>query len=151
MDTFAPVCRGIVAELVRNVLAAGEVEMMADFALPFAVRVQCAFLGWPVALHEPLVNWTRKSAQATLAASVRDGRAFEDPDSFRLGRDPASNLLYGAGIHVCPGAPLARMELRIVMEELLEHTTDLQPAQESPAIHAIYPASGFAALPLRIT
>ena len=46
----------------------------------------------------------------------RDGRVFEDPEAFRLDRDPAANLLYGAGIHVCPGAPLARMEMRVAME-----------------------------------
>jgi hypothetical protein len=34
-------------------------------------------------------------------------------------RDPATNLLYGAGIHVCPGAPVARLELRLMMEEVL--------------------------------
>lgn len=49
----------------------------------------------------------------------RDGRVFEEPEAFRLDRDPAANLLYGAGIHVCPGAPLAHMELRVAMEELL--------------------------------
>jgi cytochrome P450 len=39
----------------------------------------------------------------------RDEAEFGDTDEFRLDRDPAKNLLYGAGIHVCPGAPLARL------------------------------------------
>ena len=43
----------------------------------------------------------------------RDPRAFDAPDDFRIDRDPALTLLYGAGIHVCPGAPLARLELRV--------------------------------------
>jgi cytochrome P450 len=80
----------------------------------------------------------------------RDRCVFEEPDRFRLDRDPAKNLLYGAGIHVCPGAPLARMELRVVMEDLLKHTAwiELVPGR-SPA-NAVYPASGFATMPLRI-
>lgn len=80
----------------------------------------------------------------------RDGRVFEDPEAFRLGRDPAANLLYGAGIHVCPGAPLARMELRVAMEELLARTTRIQPVPDKPPTRAVYPASGFATLSLRI-
>jgi cytochrome P450 len=80
----------------------------------------------------------------------RDGRVFEDPDAFRLDRDPAANLLYGAGIHVCPGAPLARMEMRVSMEELLARTTRIDPIPDRPPASAVYPASGFATLPLRI-
>lgn len=80
----------------------------------------------------------------------RDGRVFEDPDAFRLDRDPATNLLYGAGIHVCPGAPLARMEMRVAMEELLARTTRIEPIPDRPPTSAVYPASGFATLSLRI-
>src|SRR5690606_3640981 len=53
------------------------------------------------------------------ASANRDATVFDDPETFRLDRDPALNLLYGAGIHVCPGAPLARLELRVLMEESL--------------------------------
>src|SRR5690625_5155415 len=57
------------------------------------------------------------------ASANRDEQVFGDPDEFRLDRDPADNLLYGAGIHVCPGAPLARLEMRVFLEELLAATT----------------------------
>lgn len=80
----------------------------------------------------------------------RDGRAFENPEAFQLDRNPAANLLYGAGIHVCPGAPLARMELLVAMEELLAHTTWIDPIPDRPPSGAVYPASGFATLPLRL-
>lgn len=73
---------------------------------------------------------------------------FGNPDEFRLDRDPKQNLLYGAGIHVCPGAPLARLELRIFMEELLNQTALIT---NKPPTNAIYPAGGFATLPLEIT
>lgn len=83
-------------------------------------------------------------------AANRDASVFGEGDTFRLDRDPAENLLYGTGIHVCPGAPLARMELRLVMEELLKQTSRISPVPGKPATLAVYPASGFATMPLRI-
>jgi cytochrome P450 len=84
------------------------------------------------------------------ASANRDEAVFGDPDEFRVDRDPDANLLYGAGIHVCPGAPLARLELRVVMEELLAGTTSLELAVEEDAVRAVYPGSGFAQLPLKV-
>ena len=84
------------------------------------------------------------------ASANRDETVFGDPDEFRLDRDPANNLLYGSGIHVCPGAPLARLELRVGMEELLERTNWIALVPGSPLTKAVYPAAGFSALPLRI-
>ena len=81
------------------------------------------------------------------ASANRDERVFGDPDEFRLDRDPTDDLLYGQGIHVCPGAPLARLELRVLVEELLARTTELVPAKVTPT-RAHYPGSGFATLPL---
>jgi hypothetical protein len=56
-------------------------------------------------------------------------------------------ILYGAGIQVCPGAPSARLELRVLCEELLRGTS-IQPAEGEKAVPAFYPRSGFAQLPL---
>lgn len=82
------------------------------------------------------------------ASANRDEEAFGDPDAFRLDRDPNDNLLYGRGAHACPGAPLARLELRILVEELLARTESLtlQPGATTPRAH--YPGSGFSELPL---
>lgn len=78
------------------------------------------------------------------ASANRDEAVFGDPDEFRLDRDPAANLLYGTGIHACPGAPLARLELRVLVEELLGRTRTLAPAAAAAAVPAHYPAGGFA-------
>ena len=83
------------------------------------------------------------------ASANRDEATFGNPDEFRVDRDPSLNLLYGAGIHNCPGAPLARLELRIVMEELLGRTRTFGLSEQKPA-KAAYPASGFTSLPLSI-
>ena len=82
------------------------------------------------------------------ASANRDEAVFGDPDEFRLDRDPEANLLYGAGIHLCPGAPLARLELIVLCEELLRGTRNIEPAEDEEAIRAVYPGSGFAQLPL---
>lgn len=290
MEAFEPECREIVVDLVDSVLSRGTVEFMDEFARPFSVQVQCAFLGWPPHMHEPLHQWTLKNHGATfaqdrvaldeiaqefsgyidellqsrrvagefasddittslmreqvfgrplddgeiesimrnwtagevgtIAASVgimayflteqpdwqqrlrsepsllptaideilrlhgplvanrrvtrrpveiggrkiaagerisinwiaanRDGSVFNEPYEFRLDRDPAANLLYGAGIHVCPGAPLARLEMRLVMEELLGRTTNITRPVGSEPRAATYPASGYASLPLQL-
>ena len=80
----------------------------------------------------------------------RDERVFADPDSFRLDRDQSQNLLWGAGIHVCPGMPLAQLEMRVFLEELLARTSEIVLVPESPATLAVYPASGYSVLPLRV-
>lgn len=290
MDAFAPVCRDIAVRLVRALPDEGPSELIGEFAQIFALQIQCAWLGWPADLHEPLRLWTLKNHAATLArddaalaavalefdgyikdllevrrtagaaapndittillrdqslgrpltddeivsilrnwtvgelgtisASVgilahylainsgwqqqlrehpallpaaideilrihaplimnrrmttkqvmlggrtlakgsrialnwasanRDEAVFGDPDEMRLDRDPELNLLYGAGIHVCPGAPLARLELRIVMEELLGRTNRITLVPDKEPVNAFFPVSGFSSLPLRI-
>jgi cytochrome P450 len=54
----------------------------------------------------------------------RDEEVYEDPFAFRVDRDPNPHLAFGVGEHYCLGAHLARMEIRILFEELaprLEH------------------------------
>jgi cytochrome P450 len=79
----------------------------------------------------------------------RDERAFEDAAQFRLDRDQSLNLLYGAGIHVCPGAPLARLELRVLIDELLAAVVIAPSAARQPT-RAMHPASGFSTCPVML-
>jgi cytochrome P450 len=83
-------------------------------------------------------------------AANRDRRAFDDPEAVRFERDPGGNLLFGAGIHYCLGAPLARLEMRIAMEELLTRTTTIEPGATEPLWRDVYPSNGFQALPVRL-
>jgi len=288
MAAFAPVCRAIAAGIVADLPAEGEVDLVAAVALAFALEVQCAFMGWPAELRQPLRAWAGRNAEATLArdpsataavalefdgyirellaarrragdtapddpttrllhervggrpltdeeivsiirnwtvgeigtiaASVgiiahhlaahpeiqaglrrepaalgeaideilrihaplianrrvttrpvevggrsipagarvtliwasanRDEAVFGDPDAFEPARNRSRNLLYGAGIHVCPGEPLASLVLQTIVAALLGRTRRIAPVPDRPPVRAVYPMSGFSQLPL---
>ncbi|WP_027329436.1 cytochrome P450 [Marinimicrobium agarilyticum] len=283
MAGFEPLCRELSENLIRTVLGRQAVDIIPELAENFALEIQCAFLGWPNHLQEPLRQWAHENQEATLAgnreamneiaqrfsryihdllesrreqgewapddvtteimnsringnpisendivsilrnwtvgeigtiaASIglllqylsehldlqdtlrreperipeaveeilrihgplvtnrrrttrpvtlgsrsvgsdervtvnwvsanRDERVFPEPDRFRWGRDQSQNLLYGAGLHVCPGAPLARLELRVFLEELLAATNRVTPSIGKTPVNAHYPASGY--------
>lgn len=92
-------------------------------------------------------------ARVTLhwTSANRDPDAFENALDFQPQRSQAANLLWGAGIHVCPGAPLAQMELRVLLEELLALGADLAPDPAQAPEPAMHPASGWSCVPLRLT
>lgn len=283
---FEPVFREIARDLVESFGKDLSQDVIGAFAEPYAVRIQCGFLGWPQSLHTPLLQWIYRNRAATLArdtgamASValefdghiraqlavreragdaasddlttcllrqevdgrrlepseivsilrnwtvgelgtiaacvgiildflarhpdvqdrlrrdrsglapaieeilrlhgplvsnrrvatrtvtvggqtfsagdritvmwtsanRDGAVFPDAERFRPERDQSQNLLYGAGIHVCPGAMLARMQLIVVLDELLGGLGPFVPRPGTEPVRAIYPASGFSSL-----
>jgi cytochrome P450 len=84
-------------------------------------------------------------------AANRDSDVFDDAADIRLDRNPEENFLFGAGIHVCLGAPLARLEMRIAIEELLAGTKTIELAAGAPPERDIYPGNGFRALPVQVT
>ncbi len=66
-----------------------------------------------------------------LAAANRDPRRWENPEAFVLDRPRIKeHLAFGRGAHVCAGAPLARVEVRILLEKFLEHTSDIDLVEE---------------------
>ncbi len=62
----------------------------------------------------------------------RDERVFADPDRFDVARRPNEHVAFGFGAHFCLGASLARLELRVMFEELLRRLPDLALASDAP-------------------
>ena len=77
-----------------------------------------------------------------------DPEAFEHPDTFDVGRDPNPHLTFGAGIHFCLGAPLARLELETSFGTLFRRIPDLELVRE-PAWKPNYIIRGLDALLVR--
>jgi cytochrome P450 len=66
---------------------------------------------------------------ACWAAANRDPAVYDDPKSFKLDRKFTRrnrHLTFGFGLHTCPGAPVARMEMRVAAEELLRRLPDIE-------------------------
>jgi cytochrome P450 len=83
------------------------------------------------------------------ASAGRDGDQFPSPDEFRLDRFPNPHLAFGAGPHRCPGAHLARLELKIALEEWHRRIPDYELASETPIVEYVGAVAGLTALPLR--
>ncbi|MDZ4235099.1 MAG: cytochrome P450, partial [Dietzia sp.] len=127
------------AETTRNSIAGGLLALAEHPGTFEALRSDTALL--PTAIEE-MVRWTSPSPSkrrtATRAATLRghaiepgqkvlvwegsanrDPAAFTDPDRFDISRKPNPHLGFGQGVHYCLGANLARLELRVLFEELL--------------------------------
>ena len=65
----------------------------------------------------------------------RDEAVFDDPDTLRLDRSPNPHIAFGVGPHVCMGINLARLEIRVLFEELVRRFPDLHVA---PGFEPIY-------------
>ena len=78
----------------------------------------------------------------------RDEEVFEEPDSFRVDRNPNRHLAFGYGAHVCLGQHLAKMEMRILWEEMIPRLKSIEHAGEAAMASAAF-VGGPKRLPIR--
>jgi cytochrome P450 len=127
------------AETTRNAVAGG---LLALAEHPEQLRALREDLGMLPTAVEEMVRWTspspskRRTATRTVAlgevsieagqkvqiwegSANRDASVFDRADEFDITRKPNPHLGFGQGVHYCLGANLARLELRVLFEELL--------------------------------
>jgi cytochrome P450 len=80
-----------------------------------------------------------------LGAANRDPAVFAGPDRLDVGRDPNPHLGFGAGIHYCLGAPLARIELQEALGRLLARFPVIELAEE-PEVRPAFQFRGYRSL-----
>jgi len=98
------------------------VEEMLRWASPIQNMARCAVRD--VELHGQRIEAGQKVLLLYPAAN-RDPGAFPDPHRFDARRTPNNHLAFGLGAHFCLGANLARLELRIFFEELVQRMPTL--------------------------
>ena len=127
------------AETTRNAVAGG---LLALIDHPDQFAALCADLDQLPTAVEEMVRWTSPSPSKRRTATCdtelagieisagqkvqvwegsanRDPAVFTEPDTFDITRKPNPHLGFGHGVHYCLGANLARLELRVLFEELL--------------------------------
>lgn len=87
------------------------------------------------------LNWT---------SANRDEAVFGDPEAYQPERNAPNNLVYGVGIHACPGRPLATMELVVAVRALLQATPNIEPAPDVEPVRETYPLGGWRQVPVRL-
>jgi len=86
------------------------------------------------------------------SSANRDERVFDDPDRFDVTRAHNHHVAFGFGTHFCLGASLARLEIRVMFEELLRRLPDwrLAPGAEPKILGATF-ARAYDAVPIEFT
>jgi cytochrome P450 len=88
------------------------------------------------------LNWT---------SANRDEHVLGDPDAYRPVEHAPKNLVYGTGIHVCPGRPLATLELVVATRTLLASTSRIELAPDATPERETYPVGGWRRVPVRLS
>jgi cytochrome P450 len=138
-------------ETTRNLLSGGLVALAEHPEQWAALRADRSLL--PGAVEEllrwttPVISFMRTATRATVvrgqaiaegdplllvyASANRDESVFgPDADQFRIDRHPNPHLSFGFGPHFCLGAALARIEARVVLDELLDRFSSVEVAGE---------------------
>jgi cholest-4-en-3-one 26-monooxygenase len=80
----------------------------------------------------------------------RDEDVFEESDSFRVDRHPNPQIAFGKGEHFCLGANLARLELKVILTELVKRLPDMEPSGPLDRLRSNF-IGGIKRMPVRFT
>ena len=91
-----------------------------------------------------------KKIAALLGSANHDPAVFAEPETFDIGRADNPHISFGAGIHFCIGAPLARVELQASVGALLDRTSSIELGGE-PVRRSEFVIRGLRELPVVLT
>jgi cholest-4-en-3-one 26-monooxygenase len=83
-------------------------------------------------------------------AANRDPRIFENPETFDITRKPNPHIAFGTGTHFCMGSHMARLEMRVTLEELLGRFPNLHLKSPPKRLHSNF-ISGIKRMPIGLT
>jgi cytochrome P450 len=167
--SYAGVILGAGIDTTRNALGSGLETLLAHpeqlerlrkdpSLVPTAVE---EILRWTVPANQMLRSATcdtevrgvaiRKGETLVLfyPSANRDESVFDEPDRFLVDRKPNHHLTFGIGEHFCLGAGLARMEIRVLLEELLPRLQSIRLAGTPKRIETSF-IVGWKELPIEI-
>ncbi len=155
-DTTSASTAGAIMELARNPAlferyraAESDKGALIEEAIRWSTPVQhfmrsatedCELAGQKIAKNDWLM--------LCYTSGNRDEAVFEDPFTFNPDRPKNEQIAFGFGGHVCLGQHLARMEMRILMEELLPRLSSLELAGEPARVESVF-VGGLKRLPIR--
>ena len=131
LDGGAETTRTVIARIIVEMARQPEQWELLRGGADMSVAVE-EFVRWVTPVHNMCrvanrdveVGGSRISAGEQLvlmfSSANRDPSHFDDPDVFDVTRTPNHHLSFGFGTHFCLGASLARLEIRLLFEELLE-------------------------------
>jgi cytochrome P450 family 142 subfamily A polypeptide 1 len=159
-------------ETSRHVISGGVFQLLKDREQWERLRADRSLL--PTAVEEmlrwvsPIKNMARTATQdltfggkdlkqgdkvlLLYPSANRDEDVFDDPFRFDVARTPNEHLAFGQGTHFCLGNALARLEVRTMVDRLLERLPDLELVEQvEPAFRPANFVSGYEDLPVRFT
>jgi cytochrome P450 family 142 subfamily A polypeptide 1 len=159
-------------ETTRHVITGGAYQLLAERSRWEALRADPGLL--PTAVEEmlrwvsPIKNMARTATDDVelggqlvpegdkllllYPSANRDEAVFPDASTFDIRRTPNEHVAFGFGTHFCLGASLARLELRVVFEQLLARLPDLALADDrEPSHRAANFVSGYESMPVTFT
>ncbi len=156
-------------ETTRNALSGG-VQALCDHPEQFE-RLRQDHSLIPHAIEEmlryvtPVMQFRRTATQDTTignrpirkgekvvvyyGAANRDPRVFDNPEEFDISRRHNPHLAFGTGTHVCIGAHMARMSMRITLEQLLTRSPNIRRSGDLDRLHSNF-INGIKRMPVRL-
>jgi cholest-4-en-3-one 26-monooxygenase len=131
-------------------LLPGAIEEMLRWTSP--VKNMCRTLTDDTEFHGTSLRAGEKIMLLFESANF-DESVFENPDQFDIGRDPNNHVAFGFGTHFCLGNQLARLELRLMTDRVLDRLPDLRLAADDDVL-PLRPAnfvSGLESMPMVFT